>query len=809
MYRCYICKSLHDAPSALIQHLKFFHGLYPGKKFVVLCAQEGCSLQFKSFAGFRKHLNICHSTVNLGTSSDVSMQKHQSDFDEQSSQQDASDMDLDVSSQPSTSHMSKDQAKDMCASIIAKLQGSGVANNIVLSVVESMEEYVSEVHANLKEQVLSAVPTDNPSRSAVEDIFRNTFNPFSDLNTNSKWTKYFSEKWGVVEPLEIHLGVRYDSKRNKVSGVYEQVPVNDTFIYVPLLKTLEFIFKNEEVCCHINRSVVLGSLYKDFCDGKYLKNHPLYSKFKNALQIQIYYDDFETSNPLGSKQGIHKLGCLYFTLRNLPPHLNSSLMNIHLISLFHSQDAKKYGIDKILYPFVEDVKVLEQNGMKVSFTEQPVYGTIAQVTGDNLGLNSILGYVESFTANYYCRMCLIDRAQTVFSENDPRVMLRTKLTNENHYNYLVENPRENSCFGIKRNSILNSLTYFNVSDNFVFDIMHDILEGVAQYEIKLLFEYLKQNFISNENILQRVYAFNYGFMDRKNRPTHINMFCTGNSIGLIASQTLCLIRNLPLIFGDVVPEGDTHWHLLLLLLHIVNIVFSPCITEGMTIFLKHLIEEHHRLFSDLYPQNNLIPKHHFMIHYPECIRQIGPLVHVWSMRYEAKHKFFKSSLKNFKNITKSLAKKHQTAIAYHWESLSAKGIESGPVKSKILTDVENGDLNSEHFQIEMSSNIHETAWVKHNGIEYHTGLVVCTDFVNDMPVFMKIICIFLRNEVFFLVSEMETIFVEHFHAFRVVDNMHNVSVVRPHDLRHFKPFDVQRSYGSDSFLYIVPDSCIV
>lgn len=79
----------------------------------------------------------------------------------------------------------------------------------VLSVVESMEEYVNEV--------LSAVPADNPSRSAVEEVFSDTFNPFSDLNTNSKWTKYFSEKWGVVEPEEIHLGVRYDSKRNKVS----------------------------------------------------------------------------------------------------------------------------------------------------------------------------------------------------------------------------------------------------------------------------------------------------------------------------------------------------------------------------------------------------------------------------------------------------------------------------------------------------------------------------------------------------------------------------------------------------------------
>ncbi len=110
-------------------------------------------------------------------------------------------------------------------------------------------------------------------------------------------------------------------------------------------------------------------------------------------------------------------------------------MNIHLISLFHSQDAKKYGIDKILTPFVEDVRELELNGMKASFTEQTLYGTIAQVTGDNLGLNSILGYVESFSGNYYCRLCLVDKAsaQTVYSDNYPRVVLRTRLTNEEHY----------------------------------------------------------------------------------------------------------------------------------------------------------------------------------------------------------------------------------------------------------------------------------------------------------------------------------------------------------------------------------------
>ena len=111
---------------------------------------------------------------------------------------------------------------------------------------------------------------------------------------------------------------------------------------------------------------------------------------------------------------------------------------------------------------------------------------------------------------------------------------------------------------------------------------------------------------------------------------------------------MCLLRNIPLIFANVVPENDNHWNLLLLLLDIMYIVFSPNISEGMTVYLRSLIAEHHTLFKQIYPTHNLIPKHHLMIHYPSVIRKIGPLLHVWTMRYEAKHIFFKSSIKNFK-----------------------------------------------------------------------------------------------------------------------------------------------------------------
>lgn len=59
-----------------------------------------------------------------------------------------------------------------------------------------------------------------------------------------------------------------------------------------------------------------------------------------------------------------------------------------------------------------------------------------------------------------------------------------------------------------------------------------------------------------------------------------------NSIDLNSIQTLCLERNTPLIFGDLVPLGNPNWNFLLILLQIINSVFSPVITYGMTFFFQ-------------------------------------------------------------------------------------------------------------------------------------------------------------------------------------------------------------------------------
>ncbi|XP_074627093.1 uncharacterized protein LOC141885122 [Acropora palmata] len=132
--------------------------------------------------------------------------------------------------------------------------------------------------------------------------------------------------------------------------------------------------------------------------------------------------------------------------------------------------------------------------------------------------------------------------------------------------------------------------------------MHDLLEGVLQYECK---EMLK-TFINEEKYLT---------LDQLNRPSPISQQTLNNAYNSLkqkAAQMWCLARFLPLMIGSLVPEDDEHWQLFQILLEIMDVVLSPETTEHAI----GVLEEHHYRFIDLYPGRSIIPKMHYMVHYP-------------------------------------------------------------------------------------------------------------------------------------------------------------------------------------------------
>lgn len=80
---------------------------------------------------------------------------------------------------------------------------------------------------------------------------------------------------------------------------------------------------------------------------------------------------------------------------------------------------------------------------------------------------------------------------------------------------------------------------------------------------------------------------------------------------------------LPLMIGDLVPESDKEWECFLLLLEILQICVSSVLSADLVEYLRVLVVMYLSLFRECYPYKNIIPKQHFMIHFPSQILKLA------------------------------------------------------------------------------------------------------------------------------------------------------------------------------------------
>lgn len=92
---------------------------------------------------------------------------------------------------------------------------------------------------------------------------------------------------------------------------------------------------------------------------------------------------------------------------------------------------------------INDLKVLETDGVRVPLFKSAVHDSIVQITGDNLGIHGLFGFVESFSAWNCCRICIIEKSefQTVFCEDDQSMILRTKDMLAEHCHTVQTHPQ--------------------------------------------------------------------------------------------------------------------------------------------------------------------------------------------------------------------------------------------------------------------------------------------------------------------------------------------------------------------------------
>ncbi|XP_041476844.1 uncharacterized protein LOC121424995 [Lytechinus variegatus] len=807
MLRCINCKTRSQFPSIhhLFRHLRYIHGIADHNGKTIICGQGACARTFNTFSGFRKHLKKFHQENENGNDQGVDLANEEDesfDVNDTSIEEgfvDNIDQDDNDNNDEVFDILSQEDIEQHAFTFIANLSSrptiSGACmNEIVNSASDLIEGVVKSASAAVKSAFSHHGQPESLVLAEIQEHLTTLKHPFENLNTEYKREKTFS-RMGMVKPCEIDLGVpRLENQHNQA------VPIEDKFVYIDINKTLEKLVQHPEILSYVKRDHISNDgVLRDFCDGQLYRETDLFKEDPNALQLHFFYDDFQTVNPLGSKT-VHKLGAFYFVLKNLPPKFNSSLRNINLVALCYAQDTKTYGYDEILQHFVADINKLATEGISLPDGERKK-GTLTQFSADNLGANSLFGFVESFSAAFYCRLCLIskDDAQNIFQ--DPDTLLRTK----DDYNLHVQQAEAagQHVYGIKNSSVLNDCKFFHILSNFSLDIMHDILEGVAQYEMKLVLQYFifecRPPVLSLGELNKHLESHDYGVTETKNKPSPVKLDSQGNALGQKAMQAWTLIRHLPFIIGSKVGANDAKWELLLKLLDCMDIIFSPQLTPGLIAELSILIAEHHAYFKEVFPERRLLPKHHFMVHYPRCLRMIGPLVHVWGMRYEAKHEYFgrvADCVRNYKNICISLAKRHQSMHAYNLIAkapLEAREIGPGREVEVITLTEDCIHLVMEKLQVnDFSTRLYEAKWIKLCGTLYQPSLYVCHD-IDELPVFGNIIHILVyESQVYFVLHVCETSYYnKHYHAYVTTSKSpDSYVVVTKSELVDYQPLDI-------------------
>ena len=120
-------------------------------------------------------------------------------------------------------------------------------------------------------------------------------------------------------------------------------------------------------------------------------------------------------------------------------------------------------------------------------------------------------------------------------------ILRDKATHERHCSEIIgdSSGAKSKEYGVNRNSVLNELRYFHVCDGSLLpDIMHDLLEGVLQYEVKFMLNTMiyTEQYFSLSYLNTRLEHIELGYMESKNRPTPLDETKVRAPTGLNLSQ---------------------------------------------------------------------------------------------------------------------------------------------------------------------------------------------------------------------------------------------------------------------------------
>lgn len=546
---------------------------------------------------------------------------------------------------------------------LSYLPNSGVDN-----IIHSVDNFISQMFLPYLSQCMNLQLKDLVSKNVLNQIYfilNQNKNHFKNFSTTHLRYKQYKQNSVYIDPIEYQIGEETAVQLNEFEE-YSNISKPVTIVHIPIPHTLKVVLEIPNVYYEMkkykNELLAENDFIQNIVQGK-LWQRKYECKNRESYPLLLFFDDFKTGNALGSHAGKQKLGGVYLSIPCLPPHITMYLKNCFLTSTFYSANRLTYGNYVTFKSDIDELNLLSESGLKimVNGVEHTIYFDFVFLLGDNLGLNSCCGFVESFNANFYCRICRAKSDQCQIMSKECVSLLRTPK------NY-AQDLESLSC-GIKEECVFNRVKDFHIAENRSMDIMHDIFEGIAVYTLENILNtlILRDKIVQLNDINNRIQTFPYSRLELRNKPTEIKIKdniqnkITGDNKKVIikqsASEMLCLCRYLPIMIGDLIPRDNKHWKLFRILRKIIGIITRPNYATPHLYSMSDLEEQFNALFIELY--ETLPPKGHFGTHIPLIMLENGPPIHFWSMMYEAMNKDMKNITKNVqshKNLPLTIAK---------------------------------------------------------------------------------------------------------------------------------------------------------
>lgn len=316
-----------------------------------------------------------------------------------------------------------------------------------------------------------------------------TKNAFASFPSEYRSFQHLEQSGFFIKPGNISIAGHMKPQRAKnkiINRVY-----NVTFQFSPMKRVLTKFVESPNVfntiSTHINEISKEKQLIKSVLQCQLWGN--IFKKYDNKIvfPLTLYFDDYEINEVLGSNRGKNKLGAVYYKLSCLPYEHASKLQNIFLAQIHKLKDHDELGRRKIFSHLITEINDLKLNGIDIIINNQvkKIYVVVVAIQGDNFGLNTIFGFVKSFSAMHYCRICSIDKYSVHKQTNEDVKQIRTK-----EY-YEVDVSQYSN--GITEDCVFNNLKNFHVIQNIIVDPMHDLYEGIRRYGMgKILYHLIKQ-----------------------------------------------------------------------------------------------------------------------------------------------------------------------------------------------------------------------------------------------------------------------------------------------------------------------------